>query len=314
MEYKNVNKREMLRYVGDLNQLFGIKEYTLTGGKAKGVKAFDVKNGSGLQFTVLADRCLDIAGLSFRGINCSYIGNSGIVAPEYYNENGIGFLRSFQGGFLTTCGLRNVGSPCDEKGESFGLHGRISNTPAEEVCATTEWIDDKPVLTVSGKMREARLFGENLILKRNIICKYGENKITIQNTVENCGFKPEALMLLFHFNLGHPLLNEDTILVTPTEKLTPRDQEAVKGEAVYNQCQQPTPGYSEQVFYHDLASDRNGETCAALMNKKLELGVAIRFNKNQLFNFTQWKQMGEGEYVYGYGARQLLCRRTDRSG
>lgn len=289
----------MLRYVGDLSQLFGIKEYTLTGGKAKGVKAFDVKNGSGLEFTVLADRCLDIAGLSFRGINCGFIGNSGIVAPEYYNENGIGFLRSFHGGFLTTCGLRNVGSPCDEKGESFGLHGRISNTPAEEICATTEWIDDSPVITVSGKMREARLFGENLILKRNIICKYGENKITIQNTVENCGFNPEALMLLFHFNMGHPLLDEDTILVTPTEKLMPRDQEAVKGEAIYNQCQQPTAGYSEQVFYHDLASDRNGEICAALMNKKPELGVAIRFNKNQLFNFTQWKQMGEGEYVMG---------------
>ena len=36
-----------------------------------------------------------------------------------------------------------------------------------------------------------------------------------------------------------------------------------------------------------------------LINKKLGLGVAIHFNKNQLFNFAQWKQMGEGEYVMG---------------
>lgn len=289
----------MLRYVGDFSQLFGIKEYALTGGKAKGVKAFDVKNGSGLEFTVLADRCLDIAGLSFKGINCSYISKTGIVAPEYYNENGIGFLRSFYGGFLTTCGLRNVGSPCEENGEMFSLHGRISNTPAEEVCATTQWIEDVPVLTISGKMREARLFGENLILGRTITCKYGENKIIIRNTVENCGFKREALMLLFHFNLGYPLLDAETILVTPTEKLMPRDQEAVKGESAYNQCQEPTPDYSEQVFYHNLKSDQNGDTCAALVNQKLELGVAIHFNKNQLFNFTQWKQMGENEYVVG---------------
>lgn len=299
MKTNILDKRQMLKYVGDFSQLFGIKEYTLSGGKAKGVKAFDVNNGSGLAFTVLADRCLDIAGLSFKGINCSYISKTGIVAPEYFDENGIGFLRSFHGGFLTTSGLRNVGSPCEDNGETFGLHGRISNTPAEEVCATTEWTHEVPVLTICGKIRETRVFGENLILGRRITCKYGENKITLKNSVENCGFKKEALMLLFHFNLGYPLLDEDTILVTPTGKLTPRNEDAAKGEAFYQKCQPPTPDYAEQVFYHNLKSDRNGDTCVALINKKLEIGVALHFNKHQLFNFTQWKQMGEGEYVMG---------------
>jgi len=299
MSINKFKKRQLLKYVGDFSQLFGIKEYYLAGGKAKGVKAFDVRNGSGLEFTVLADRCLDIAGLSFKGTNCSYISKTGIVAPEYYDENGIGFLRSFHAGFLTTCGLRNVGVPCEDNGETFSLHGRISNTPGEEICAATEWIDDVPVLTISGKMREARLFGENLILGRKITCRYGENKIFIQNTVENCGFKREALMLLFHFNLGYPLLDEDAILVTPTAKLTPRDQVAAKGEASYDQSQPPTPDYTEQVFYHNLKSDAQDHTSVALINKRLGLGVAIHFSKNQLFNFTQWKQMGEGEYVMG---------------
>ena len=106
-------------------------------------------------------------------------------------------------------------------------------------------------------------------------------------------------MLLFHFNLVYPLLDENTMLVTPTQQLTPRDQDAIIGEAEYNRCQQPTPGYSEQVFYHNLKSDQAGNTSVALVNKKLGLGVAIHFNKKQLFNFTQWKQMGEGEYVMG---------------
>ena len=201
MTTTNFNKRQMLKYVGNFSQVFGIKEYALTSGKAKGVKAFDVKTGSGLEFTVLADRCLDISGLSFKGTNCSYISKTGIVAPEYYEENGVGFLRSFTAGFLTTCGLRNVGSPCEKDGEPFSMHGRIANTPGEEVSATTEWVDDVPVLTINGKMREARVFGENLVLGRKITCKYGENKITIENTVENLGFRKEALMLLFHFNM-----------------------------------------------------------------------------------------------------------------
>jgi len=61
-----------------------------------------------------------------------------------------------------------VGNSCQDKGESFGVHGRISNTPAEEVCARVDWSDDVPVLTITGRMREARLFGENLVLERNI--------------------------------------------------------------------------------------------------------------------------------------------------
>jgi hypothetical protein len=299
MEQEKFDKRKMLRYVGDLNQLFGIKEYTLSGGKAKGVKAIDIKNGSGLEFTVLADRCLDIEGLSFNTTNCSYLSKTGIVSPEYYDENGIGFLRSFSGGFLTTCGLRNVGSACEDNGELFGLHGRISNTPAEEVGAVTRWEDGIPVMAISGSMREARLFGENLVLHRKISCRYGENKILIQNKVENLGFRKEPLMLLFHFNLGYPLLDENAELITATAELKPRDAEAKKGSGSYSVFQEPTPGYSEQVFYHNLKTDGQQNTCVALVNKKIELGVALHFNKKQLFNFTQWKQMGEGEYVLG---------------
>ena len=202
METTDFNKREMLKYVGDFSQLFGIKEYTLSSGKANGVKAFDFRNGSGLEFTVLADRCLDIEALSLKGINFSYISKPGIVAPTYYDQDGLAFLRNFFGGFLTTCGLRNVGNGCEVDGEVLGAHGRIGNTPAEEVCSKVDWVDGLPVLTLSGKMREARMFGENLTLERKITCRYGENKILIQNTVENNGFRTEPLFLLFHFNMG----------------------------------------------------------------------------------------------------------------
>ena len=106
-------------------------------------------------------------------------------------------------------------------------------------------------------------------------------------------------MLLFHFNLGYPLLDEDAELITSTAKLVPRTAEAKSGIDDYARLQPPTAGYAEQVFYHSLNSDAKGNTIVALINKKIELGVALRFNKNQLFNFTQWKQMGEGEYVLG---------------
>ena len=197
---QDFKKREILKYVGDSSQLFSVKDYTLNGGKAAGTRAIDIKNALGLEFTVLPDRGMDIAWTSYKGINLSYISKTGIVAPQYFNESGIAFLRSFYGGMLTTCGFMNVGSPCEDNGENLGLHGRISNTPAEEVYAGTEWIEDVPVMKVKGKVREARVFGENIRLEREISCNCSENKITISDTVENYGFKKEPLMLLYHFN------------------------------------------------------------------------------------------------------------------
>lgn len=208
-------------------------------------------------------------------------------------------MRNFYAGFLTTCGLMNVGSPCIDNGETHGLHGRISNTPAEEVYSGTEWIEGKPVLKVSGRMREARVFGENIILHREIICLGGDHKITIRDTLENNGFRKEPFMLLYHFNMGYPILDENSYLVVPILKVEPRDEEAQKELQSYHVFQKPTPDYLEQVFYHDLKTTKDGDTCAALINDELGLGVVIRFNKNQLFNLTEWKQLGEGEYVLG---------------
>ena len=294
-----MDKHQLLRYIGDFSQLFGIKEYTLSQGKAQGVKAFDVNNGAGLEFTVLADRCLDIGKLAFKGVNCSYLSKTGIVSPKYYAGSDVSFFNGFYGGFLTTCGLRNVGSSNMDNGEFFGIHGRISNTPGEEICASTDWDSDIPVMTISGQMREARFFGENMLLKRSISCPFGENKIRIHDCVENRGFKRERLMLLYHFNLGYPLLDEDAELLSPDREVVPRDAEAMKGLKDYQQMQPPTLDYAEQVFYHDLKSDEAGNTAVALVNRRLDLGVAFRFNKKQLFNLAQWKQMGEGEYVLG---------------
>ena len=319
MNNKIVSKRELLRYVGDHSQLFGVKPYTMTGGRANGVRAFDVRNGSGLEFTILQDRCLDISALSFKGVNCSYLGKTGVVSPYYYEKEGNGFLRSFYSGMLTTCGLRNVGPPCVDGGETFTQHGRISNIAAENVGVCIEWGnnpaasgvggaradkdfdagDNLATMIIRGTMREACVFGENLLLHRSITCRYGENKIRIYNTVENAGFRREALMLLFHFNIGYPLLDENAYLVVTSAKVTPRDAEAEAGTEAWNRCQEPAPGYREQVFYHDLRTDNKGNTSVALINETLNLGIALHFNSNQLFRFTQWKQMGEGEYVMG---------------
>lgn len=291
--------KDFAGYVGDPSQLFGIKDCYLNGGRATGVRAVEIRNGSGLEFTVLPDRGMDISQLSFKGINFSYLSKTGIVSPVFYEPDGTGFLRNFYAGFLTTCGLTNVGVANQDDGEDLGLHGRISNTPAEQVCASVEVVRDNPEISVKGQMRQAKVFGENLLLKREISTWFSINKIKIIDTVMNLGYSLEPLMLLYHFNIGYPLLSEKAYLISTAKKITPRNDDAAKGLKDYNAFTAPVNGYKENVFFHEIAAAKDGTAFGAIYNKKFELGIAIWFNTSELPRLTQWKQMQAGEYANG---------------
>lgn len=289
----------LLRHVGNLSQLAGITPFTMNGGKSEGLKAFEIKTGSGLEAVLLEGKCLDVASLAYKGIGLNFLTKPGLVAPQYASQNGSEFVRNFQGGMLYTCGLSNVGSACTDMGNSYGIHGRIGTTSAEKIAVTACWQGDEYLMEISGEMREAALFGENLALKRRITAQLGGRHIRIHDTVENQGFQSQPLLLLYHFNFGYPLLSEDARIVMPRTKVTPRDDDAAIGLADYETFCAPIDGFREQVFYHDVGADDTGNTVAALINDRLQMGVYIRYNIRQLPRLIQWKSMASGDYVLG---------------
>jgi len=291
------SRREVSRRAGDSSQLLGVRECVLEGGRARGVRAIDVRSGSGLEFTVLPDRGMDIAWLSLRGTNLAYIGSAGVVGPAFYDERGQAWLRGFYGGFLTTCGLRNVGSPCSDGGEEFGLHGRESYCPAEAVAADLDWASSR--IVVSGRMREARLFGENLVLSRRITVPCGSDSLVIEDRVENLGFREEALTLLYHFNLGYPLLDEGSRFLCPASRTAASGEEAIAHAGDWSSASAPAPGFRERFYVHELKADARGSTRVAMVNEAIGIGVELRFDVASLPLLGQWKMMGEGDYVMG---------------
>jgi hypothetical protein len=100
-----MEKSETLKYIGNLSQLGGCRHYILSEGSARGMRATDIDTGSGLQYTVLPDRAMDISLASFKGINLVYLTCNGETHPAFYEPEGIGWLRTFAAGLLTTCGL-----------------------------------------------------------------------------------------------------------------------------------------------------------------------------------------------------------------
>ena len=291
-------RKQLLARVGDPSQFAWVRPCTLTEGKAKGVAAIDFNTGSGLRFTVLPDRGLDISQADYCGKSLCWRSPTGEVSPAFYQPEGLEWLYGFGGGLLCTCGLTYLGAPCEDEGQQLGLHGRVSNIPAQEVSIEAGWEGQDYVIGVHGRVVESSVFGPTLSLARSIFAFAGEERLFIHDEVTNLGHEPAPHMMLYHINMGFPVVDSSSRLVAPSLKVTPRDAAAeVKAES-YAQCTPPGAGVSEQVYYHDLAH-LNGKTMAAVINPEMHFGAYVAYRKTQLPILVQWKMMGKGHYVMG---------------
>lgn len=299
--YGRVHKKvDILRHVGHPDQLGGVKLFELSDSFEHGVRAALVKTGE-LNFLVAIDRAMDIVNAEYKGIPLAFISPTGVVAPSFYEPEGIGWVRGFAGGLLTTCGLTYAGAPTVDQGEQLGLHGRISYSPAKLIHAGGQWNGDDYVIALEGESRESRVFEPNITLKRRIETKLGEKRIMIHDKVTNEGWDRQPLMILYHMNFGFPLLDTSSRLVSTSHLYFPRDAEAKTGAEKFNEFQPPTRGFKEKVYIHDMAVDKDGYSYTAIINEKLlnGLGFYIKFRKNELPRLIEWKMMGEGTYVLG---------------
>jgi len=305
------SRAELLKQVGDLSQIAGIEMGELSDGRERGLCVAEVRTGSGLGFTVLLDRGMDIGAATYKGLPLAWVSPTGFSHPMYYDPQDTQWLRSFGAGLLTGCGLTSAGAGGEDDGESLGMHGRLSNLPARHISINETWEGDDCSFQVEGEMRQVRVFGENLRMKRRILTRLGNSCISIQDVVENLGSTASPLMLLYHINLGFPLLDASCELVAEAHPVEPRDAAAKPGLQEWMHFQQPTPGYSEEVFHHDLPADKNGWASIHLVNSSRKLGLRVRFKKATLPNLVQWKMMGEGTYVLGL--EPANCRTGGRS-
>jgi hypothetical protein len=293
------SKADLLRHVGRMDQLAGIRLVEAQEGKARGSRLLDVWTGSGLRFQVNADRTLDISSCEFKGVPLSWRSPAGDIHPAYYEPQGTGWLRSFPGGLLTTCGLDQFGLPSQDGGTQYGLHGRISNTPTAQANYRTYWEGEEYILEISAETRQAALFAENLVLRRCISTALGSNRIQLKDEITNDGFDPTPHMLLYHFNLGFPPVSENTRLHLKTDQTQARDEAAQDGLDQWEIFQPPTPGYQEQVFIHRPVVDQQGIATVELSNPILGIGLRWSYQAANLPYLMEWKMMGEGAYVVG---------------
>jgi hypothetical protein len=172
-----------------------------------------------LEVDVLPERGLDLAAARFRGKRFSW--ESPIGHVPWQGD----FARSFGGGLVVTCGLRNAGAPS----EGQPLHGWYSSLAARDVALRETG--------ATGCVVDAEVPGATLVLRRQISLRPGA--IEVADRVRNEGKHPEPAPLLYHVNLLWDTVDVDS------DEVVPRDDDASAGD--WRTLGPPGP---ERVYEH----------------------------------------------------------------
>lgn len=303
---KDYRHSDLMRRAGSIQQVGGVRLVTMGDGAERGVRVLEFRTGTGFEFDVIVDRAMDIGRCEQSGRALGWLSDVGYAGPWYYEPEGLGWLRGFYGGLLTTCGLEHALQPAEDTAaqyrypgkptEAYGLHGRISDRPARLTGYGERWEGDQCVLWAQGEVLQAAVFGEHLLLRRRIEARLGESRLSIQDEVENVGFDRTPHMFLYHVNIGFPVVDDGSEILAPERNVSALGDYAVDG---YTCLDAPMPDHVERVYEHELAAEPDGIVPVGIVNRALGLGVYQLYNQGQLPHHFVWRMLGEGTYVVG---------------
>lgn len=265
----------MKKKIGNPQMICSAERVQITDGRGNGARQIYVANGK-LNFVLSESNALDIHRLWHEGVNASFVSKNGLYTGE------ADFLRNFPCGMLYTCGLDAIGGV-----EGHRLHGNIHTIPAEIKRLEA---DEKGVKIV-GEIRDAALFGQNLVLTRTIETAAGSDEIKITDKIENRAFRDEKYCLLYHVNIGYPFVDEGAKIEGKFVKSLPRTPWAEKEMKKMLDVEAPEDNLEETCYFHETA-----DGVMSLVNRRLGKKFTV---KSSLRKFVQWKSRASGDYVIG---------------
>lgn len=314
---RNYTRQQLCGLVGDMSQVAGARRAELVEGNERGADLIEVFNASGLCFSVLPGRALDVAAAHYKGMSLCFRGNTGDVGPAFYEPQGYGWMRGFYGGLVLSCGMTFTGHPevdPEEENQELGLHGRLSFLPAKNAVAEADWEGEDYVVRVRGRMREAVVFGTFLELRREISMKLGERRFSIHDRIENLGADRSPLMFVYHCNPGFPLLDAGARVVIHSARTTEWKEDREVGPEAYTLVRGPQKKARDDVYVHRPLADIQGNVHVGLINDRLKLGLYWKFPRKEIPIVNHWQHFHQGTYVMGIepGNVSMLGRAWNR--
>jgi hypothetical protein len=307
---KAYTRAELMRRVGHLSQIGGVQLLGSEDGPSRGVRYLEFRTGSGLHFKVAVERGMDVGYCEYRGQSLAWIPSTMLPAPWYFEgQEQFGWLRTALGGFNTSAGMIHIGNPetADvshynfpaRAKETYGVHDRMAMIPGQLLRYGERWEGDECILEAEGRVTQAQAYGENLVLTRRYTARLGESRFFMHDHIENAGFLPTEHMLLYHINIGFPVVDEGAELIAPVRK-PPTIPDGLPASAAdeYNRFIAPQKNWHLQGFELDMAAEPDGSVPVAIVNRD-GFGVYVVYNQRQMPQYLEWRMMGEGQYAVG---------------
>jgi len=305
-EKMDISDESWKHKISNIHQIGGIETSVLDNGPAKGTRIAWINTGSGLRYKVVLDRAMDIADAFFNQNSLSWLSHAGITSPQPFSDGSIDWLRTFGGGLVTTCGLTHVGGPESDEHGNRGLHGHISNIPAQiESIIQPDLLRGNMDMSITGVIRETRPFGPCLELRRTVSSKLGESSIHFKDEITNYGNTPSPHMILYHINLGWPLVSEGARILWDGDwksRDNNPDNPIFNRRNDFKKCLPPLDTHKaggEEAVFVDITANEEGICQCGIYNESLEMAFIVSFPKQQLPWMTNWQHWGPGEYVTG---------------
>lgn len=268
----------MDKKISNFEQTAYVRRYVLTEGKAAGLKVTEVYNGN-LRFMLNESKALDIMQLWYKGENVSFLSKNGFSTK---NE---GFSERFEGGMIYTCGLDSIGAR-----EGFAVHGSIHNTPAKVVAI----FSDEKEIKVVAEIENTELFGKDLMLKREIATEIGSDKLCLKDMLINKGTKTEKYCLLYHCNLGYPMLDESVTIDYDGRTIVPRTKYS---ETRLSECKRfsaPVDNEEERCFFIE-----NDCPTVTVKNNNSGRVFTLSYSVSTLPKMILWQSGASHDYALG---------------
>ncbi|WP_153556373.1 aldose 1-epimerase family protein [Roseimaritima sediminicola] len=280
-----------------------VRRGRFTEGASAGVELVEIDTGA-VRVIVLPTRGMGVWQVEAGGKRFGW--DSPVRGPVHpalvpvFDPSGIGWLEGFDE-LLVRCGLESNGAPqWNEAGQlQYPLHGRIANLPAGDLHVHVD--AEAGTLSLEGAVTEARLFVKRLELRSRITVTAGEAAIEIEDTVTNGLSRPATAQMLYHVNLGPPVLGEGAEVVVASKEVQGKDDQSNAELDRWQNIGKPESGYAERVYFVTPRCVEDHWSAAMLRSGDRQLGWGVEYDTQTLPHLVVWKNpaaLADG-YVVG---------------
>jgi len=155
-------------------------------------------------------------------------------------------------------------------------------------------VSDKAGDVVEALVRDTAMFGQDLVMKRRITSDIGGDCIVVEDSLTNLSFKEQNYCLLYHVNVGYPMLDAGAEVRLNEKSCCGRTPWATQNMESRFEMEEPVVDTEETCYFIEMNEPRAG-----IVNKTIGKEFVLDYSGDTLPCFVEWKCMVSGDYALG---------------